>query len=288
MKSILLLGALWSAQAAAQRYTYTTQTITECFSSTQSDFGPAAPTQGSGKYWTVEMPECHDCHCPDCTYTHTYTTTLDVFSPHGLVEFPYAIKEIYRGMSAMPADATPTAIPYGFTSGVETCNICGDEPMVATMTYPRGGSPYQASATAPASAVETKFERPSTLQTKVASQEATAVPSDSVGHATLEKTVLEHKVTKFEKSGKGADFSNLGLESDPSQLEDEDDEPNSSSTPSDKIKNFSNLRLGASDASDSSDAADAAPSKDSDNGGASLRPPVGAGIALLLPLALML
>ncbi|RSM15232.1 hypothetical protein CEP52_000825 [Fusarium oligoseptatum] len=258
MKHILILGTtLWTAQTVvAQRYTYTTQTMTECFSSTQADFGPASPTQGPDKYWTVEMPECHDCNCPDCAYTHTYTTTLD---------------EIYRGMSTMPADATPTAMPYGFTSAVETCNICGDEPITATMTYPRGGSPYRENVPVETGVVETKFERPSTLRTKVAGEEATAAPSgdeeEEEDETLLENTLVHHKATnvdgidpdEFSDFVESADF---GIGDGTIFEDDDDEEEDEDSTPTTE--------------------------KEKDNAAGSIQPPAKAALAFLLPLAFII
>ncbi|RSL47464.1 hypothetical protein CEP51_015774 [Fusarium floridanum] len=288
MKHILILGTtLWTAQTVvAQRYTYTTQTMTECFSSTQADFGPASPTQGPDKYWTVEMPECHDCNCPDCAYTHTYTTTLDVFSPKGLAKFPYEVKEIYRGMSTMPADATPTAMPYGFTSAVETCNICGDEPITATMTYPRGGSPYRENVPVETGVVETKFERPSTLRTKVAGEEATAAPSgdeEEEDETLLENTLVHHKATnvdgidpdEFSDFVESADF---GIGDGTIFEDDDEEEEEEDSTPTtEKFNNFYEL-----------EEPEAAPSKEKDNAAGSIQPPAKAALALLLPLAFII
>ncbi|KAM5342352.1 hypothetical protein ACJ41O_013318 [Fusarium nematophilum] len=276
MKNSILIGTLLSARAAAQRYTYTTRTITECFSSTQADFGQAAPTQGPDKYWTIEMPECHDCHCTDCAYTHTYTTTLDVFYPMGIGKYPYSIKEIYRGMSTMPVPATPTAMPYGFTSAVETCNICGDEPVEATMTYPRGGSPYQEHIPSATATVGTMVEPPSTLQTKVADQE-TAVPSDAAeddeGRTPLEKTVIYHKGTKFHDEN----FSDYALELGSTGGDDEDEASDSTKGSGwDQQRNKSKLPFSV------------ASTKDSDGAATSVRPAAGAGLALLLPLVLLL
>ncbi|RSL53896.1 hypothetical protein CEP54_010178 [Fusarium duplospermum] len=287
MKHILILGTLWTAQTVAQRYTYTTQTMTECFSSTQADFGPASPTQGPDKYWTVEMPECHDCNCPDCAYTHTYTTTLDVFSPKGLAKFPYEVKEIYRGMSTMPADATPTAMPYGFTSAVETCNICGDEPITATMTYPRGGSPYRENVPVETGVVETKFERPSTLRTKVAGEEATAAPSgddeDEDDETLLENTLVHHKATDVNGIDPDdfSDFvesSDFGIGDGTIFEDEEDDEEDEDSTPTtEKFNNFYEL-----------EEPEAAPTKEKDNAAGSIQPPAKAALALLLPLAFII
>ncbi|KAF4950379.1 hypothetical protein FSARC_13213 [Fusarium sarcochroum] len=278
---IILLGALWSTQAAAQRYTYTTRTMTECFSTTQSSFGPAIPTQGADQYWTVEMPECQDCGCTNCAYTNTYTTTLDVLSPSGIAQFPYKVKEVYRGMSAMPADATPTAIPYGFTSGVETCSTCGDEPVTATLTYPRGGSPYQENVPTATPAAETTFQRPSTLRTQVAGQAATGVPSNDSGNTPLENTVLEHKVIKYKGQGKipdTANFAKFGLESD-SSLELDGDDSKTPASPSKNMKSYAKMRF---------ETAEAAPSKDADGAAASRRPPAGVAMALLVPMVFLI
>lgn len=170
MKSILILGAFWSAHAAAeQHYIYTTKTMTECFSASQTNFGQPQPTQGSDNYYTINMPECKDCDCSTCSYTHTYSTVLDAFNAQGVAAYTYSIKEVYRGMSAMPAELTPTDVPYGFTAHEETCTSCGDEALTAVMTFPRGGSPYQAKATDAASRVK----RPSTYATQQDGSEGT-------------------------------------------------------------------------------------------------------------------
>ncbi|KAF5025977.1 hypothetical protein F66182_1945 [Fusarium sp. NRRL 66182] len=279
---VLLLCTLWSTQAAAQRYTYTTRTMTECFSTTQASFGQAEPTQGADRYWTVEMPECQDCNCSGCTYTNTYTTTLDVFSPSGIAKFPYEVKEIYRGMSAMPADATPTAVPYGFTASEETCNICGDEPVSATMTYPRGGSPYQENVPTATPAAESTFQRPSTLRTEVADQKATGVPSNGSNSAPLEKTILESKVIKYKGQGQGfssTDFAKFGLESDSSLEIGSDSDSKLPASPPKDFKNYAKMRF---------EATEAASSKDIDGAAASRQPPAGVAIALLVPIALLL
>lgn len=279
MKHILLLGALWSAQVAAQRYTYTTRTMTECFSTTQESFGPAEPTQGQDKYWTVDMPECQDCRCTDCAYTNTYTTSLDVFSPTGLAKFPYQVKEVYRGMSAMPADATPTDVPYGFTAGVETCNNCGDEPVTATMTYPRGASPYQEVVPTAAPEVESAFQRPSTLRTQVADTEATGSPSNDSQATPLENTVLEHKVYHYKvnapDTSKFAKFafkrySDIGVD----QVD-----VKTPGIPSRDVRSYAKMRF---------EAARAVPSRDADSAAAGIKPPAGVAIAMMVPIALLL
>ncbi|KAM0348048.1 hypothetical protein ACHAPU_004551 [Fusarium lateritium] len=280
MKHILtLFCALWATQAAAQRYTYTTRTMTECFSTTQESFGPAEPTQGQDKYWTVEMPECKDCRCTDCAYTNTYTTSLDAFSPTGIAKFPYQVKEIYRGMSAMPADAAPTDVPYGFTSGVEICDDCGDEPVTATMTYPRGASPYQESAPTAAPAAESTFQSPSTLRTQVVDTEATSSPSGDAEPVPLENTVLEHKAMHY--MGDEPDtskFARLGLRSD-SGLEVDKVNKKTSGSSSRDVRSYAKMRF---------EATRAAPLKDTDSAAVGIKPPAAVAIALMMPIALLL
>ncbi|KAF9776622.1 hypothetical protein IL306_005168 [Fusarium sp. DS 682] len=256
--------------------------MTECFSATQASFGQAEPTQGADKYWTVELPECQDCLCTDCAYTNTYTTTLNVFSPTGIAKFPYQVKEVYRGMSAMPAmpaDATPTAVPYGFTTGVETCSVCGDEPVTATMTYPRGDSPYQESVPTATLAAQAAFGRPSTLRTQVADTEATSSPSNENNIRPLENTVLEHKAIEYGGQGPDtADFVKFSFarQSGPNV---DDSESKRSRKPSRDINSYAKMRFGA---------AEAAPSKDADSAAASKHPPSGVAMAMLLPIALLL
>lgn len=155
MKAFIALFILLSARVDAKRYIYTTQTMTDCFKATQSDFGPPEPTKGPDGTWTITMPKCHNCHCPDCTYTHSYTATFDVFNPNGTSKWTYSIEEVYPGMSTMPSSAVPTSVPYGFTKGVRTCRICGEGTVVATMTYPRGAPPYRQSIPAVQAAAET-------------------------------------------------------------------------------------------------------------------------------------
>ncbi|CEI69089.1 hypothetical protein FVEN_g4144 [Fusarium venenatum] len=237
--------------------------MTECFSTTQSSFGPAVPTQGQDNYYTVEMPECQDCDCADCAYTNTYTTTLGVFAPTGIAQLPYSVKEVYRGMSAMPADVTPTAVPYGFTSGVETCNNCGDEPITATMTYPRGGSPYQESVPTATPAADSSFEPPSTLRTEVA---------DGPKTARLENTILEHKAIEYQgQADSSSNFAGFSLEGD----SDSDSESKSSGGLSKDIKNYAKMR-------------DTAPSRDADGAAMGRKPPARIAMALLVPIALLM
>ncbi|WXC65250.1 hypothetical protein SNK03_011056 [Fusarium graminearum] len=259
----ITITLLLSTLCSAQRYTYTTRTMTECFSTIQSSFGPAVPTQGQDNYYTVSMPECQDCDCTDCAYTNTYTTTLDVFVPTGIAQLPYSVKEVYRGMSAMPADAEPTAVPYGFTSGVETCNNCGDEPITVTITYPRGGSPYQENVPTATPAAESSFEPPSTLRTEVA---------DSPKTARLENTILEHKAIEYQgQAASSSNFAKFGLESN----SDSDSEPKSSGGLSKNLKNYAKMR-------------EIAPSRDADGAAMGRKPPAGIAMVMLVPIALLM
>ena len=132
---------------AAQRYTYTTSVVTECFSSTQTNFvaPQATPTQGSDGYYTVSMPECRDCGCTDCAFTNTYTSTYQVFGPSGTQVATYSVKEVYKGMNTTVDGGS---IPYGFETDVQTCTSgCGKGAVTATLTYPRGQQPYATSMT---------------------------------------------------------------------------------------------------------------------------------------------
>ncbi|RYP12306.1 hypothetical protein DL765_007417 [Monosporascus sp. GIB2] len=154
--SILLLTASAATTAAAQRVSYSTALVTTCFSVGGDGGGgptplppaPAnpSPPQGGGTV-TYAMPPCGACGCPSCTLTSMYTATFALLCPTGLTPNPYTITETYVGMSALPtfAGGAPTAVPYGFTTAVETCGACAvgaGEPLVATITFPSGGRPY--------------------------------------------------------------------------------------------------------------------------------------------------
>lgn len=143
MKSFIFAILFLTLQlVAAQRYTYTTSVVTECFSSTQTNFvaPQATPTQGSDGYYTVSMPECRDCGCTDCGFTNTYTSTYQVFGPAGTQVATYSVKEVYKGMNTTVDGGS---VPYGFETGVQTCTSgCGKDAVTATLTYPRGQQPY--------------------------------------------------------------------------------------------------------------------------------------------------
>lgn len=85
------------------------------------------------------MPPCAVCDCPTCTITSVFTTLLPDFGPNGPSERPYTITETYVGMSSLPNFATPTPIPYGFTTAVETCAECGAQPIIETVVTPKAG-----------------------------------------------------------------------------------------------------------------------------------------------------
>ncbi|KAF7560964.1 hypothetical protein G7046_g3177 [Stylonectria norvegica] len=148
MKTAIVLAVLPSALVvAAQRYTYATSTVTQCFSTTPANFGPPEPTQGSDGAYTIDVPECKDCGCTSCVFTKWVTVTYEVFVSTGVVRMPYTVKEVFHGMSTTVDSGSSTDIPYGFTSGVETCTTCGDEPVTATLTYPRGGQTFYTTIT---------------------------------------------------------------------------------------------------------------------------------------------
>lgn len=150
MKTFIFAILFHITFVAAKRYTYTTSTVTSCFTSTPTNFVPAAatPTQGSDGAYTVNMPECKNCEpCTDCAYTRTYTTSYGVFAPTGVATQAYTIKEVYSGMTTAPDAKATGGVPQGFTTGVQVCTACGDEPVTQTMTYPQGGKPYASGMT---------------------------------------------------------------------------------------------------------------------------------------------
>jgi hypothetical protein len=112
----------------AQVLSYTTSVVTKCF-------GSEPPTSQIGMSSDIDrsplstvacsMPQCIMCVCPSCTHASVFTTTLGVFCPTGLSSYPYTITETYVGMRMLPHFATPTLVPYGFTTAVKTCTACG-------------------------------------------------------------------------------------------------------------------------------------------------------------------
>src|SRR3569833_86193 len=136
--------AMIISAASAQQLSYSTSLVTESFSSSTSAPAPAqmVVVTGSGSQVGVTMPACPGCDCATCVHTSTFVTNFAVFCPHGTTNQPYTVTEVYRGMSSYPSMANPTSVPYGFTTALETCTVCGETPITATMTYPSGGVPY--------------------------------------------------------------------------------------------------------------------------------------------------
>jgi hypothetical protein len=150
-----------------ERLLYVTSMVTECF-----EFEPSTNLRTSTAQLpqvTYSMPPCDVCDCPSCTTTSVFTTALPAFcSEQTPTQQTFKATETYVGMSSLPTFATPTTVPYGFTVALETCTICGTEPLTMTMTFPSGGRPYVAS-------VATETDDPS------ATRDA---PSASVGKST--------------------------------------------------------------------------------------------------------
>lgn len=91
---------------------------------------------------TYSMPPCAICDCPTCTTVSVFTTLLPGFGSIGPTERPYVITETYVGMSSLPYFPTPTPIPYGFTTAIETCTDCGAQPIIGTIVRPKTGRPW--------------------------------------------------------------------------------------------------------------------------------------------------
>lgn len=91
---------------------------------------------------TYSMPPCAICDCPTCTTISVFTTLLPGFGTNGPTERPYVITETYVGMPSLPYFPTPTPIPYGFTTAVETCTDCGAQPITGTVVRPKTGRPW--------------------------------------------------------------------------------------------------------------------------------------------------
>lgn len=87
------------------------------------------------------MPPCAVCDCPTCTITSVFETALPDFDSNGPTERPYTITETYVGMSSLPYFPTPTPVPYGFTTAVETCTNCGAQAIIGTIVTPKTGGP---------------------------------------------------------------------------------------------------------------------------------------------------
>ncbi|POS81204.1 hypothetical protein DHEL01_v200415 [Diaporthe helianthi] len=62
---------------------------------------------------------------------------LPDFGSNGPTERPYIVTETYVGMSSLPHFATPTPIPYGFTTAVETYTDYTPQPITRTVVVPK-------------------------------------------------------------------------------------------------------------------------------------------------------
>lgn len=126
----------------AQFLSYMTTVVTECIEVRRTSDAETKSVQLSPGTVMYSMPPCNVCDCPTCSITSTFTTAYSVFCPTGLSTQPYTVTETFIGLSSLPTFATPTSIPYGFTVTEATCTKCDTTPIIATLTYPGGGSPY--------------------------------------------------------------------------------------------------------------------------------------------------
>ncbi|KAI0442700.1 hypothetical protein F4803DRAFT_550865 [Xylaria telfairii] len=177
---------------SAQRLTYSTFAVTECITKTDSlpdaqvvrPVGPIIKTASSAQKdsalttLSYSMPPCISGDCPDCTILSSFTTAYLAFETAGAVGTKtqsYVITETYVGLSSLPPFEKPTPLPYGFVTGVETCNlgVCGPEAITATITYPAGNKPTPAhgSGCSPGGGIEC-----STLSTRTGTLNAPAAP----------------------------------------------------------------------------------------------------------------
>ncbi|KAI0201638.1 hypothetical protein F4808DRAFT_107929 [Astrocystis sublimbata] len=182
---ILACAGILIHLTSAQHLAYSSYTVTECVTATdllpdKAVFPPAAgPTiatapcddhdhaHGDGRppliTLSYSMPPCAEGDCPSCTLLSSFTTAYPAFPTPG-VQGPiqghaqgemgmamatqsYVITETYIGLSSLPPFAKPTAIPYGFVTGIETCDpgVCGGaESITATVTYPASNNPVPA------------------------------------------------------------------------------------------------------------------------------------------------
>ncbi|KAI1742906.1 hypothetical protein F4680DRAFT_410424 [Xylaria scruposa] len=153
-----ILGVVGIHIASAQRFAYASFAVTKCVSDADSipDPGPTGPVintdpVGNEHPATItlsySMPSCISGDCPSCTVLSSFTTAYPAFQTagaSGLTTRSYVVTETYVGVSTLPPFEKPTPIPYGFVTGVETCNLglCGPEAITATMTYPAGIAPF--------------------------------------------------------------------------------------------------------------------------------------------------
>lgn len=172
----------------AQDVHYITSAFTQCFPvATGPDILPVDLEQATNptnafvsepNIVTYSIPPCAVCDCPTCTTTSVFTTMLPDFS-NGPTERPYIVTETYVGMSSLPHFLTPTPIPFGFTTTVNTCTDCGAQPVTGTIVVPKTGRLWGQDVSESIDAFET--HRPGALSEKSGSRlppEATATFSN--------------------------------------------------------------------------------------------------------------
>ncbi|KAI0452979.1 hypothetical protein F5B21DRAFT_481101 [Xylaria acuta] len=153
--------------ASAQRLAYSSFAVTECVAKPDllpdegvvRPIGPIINTahdieneHSAPITLSYSMPPCIAGDCPGCTVLSSFTTAYPAFQTSGALGMKtqsYVITETYVGLSTLPPFEKPTKIPYGFITGVETCNLgrCGPEVITATMTYPAGNAPVAGAPT---------------------------------------------------------------------------------------------------------------------------------------------
>jgi hypothetical protein len=176
----------------AQALSYVTDVVTECDNPTETEMplalGTAAAQLPNGGV-AYSMPAC-ECGCHTCTLTSVYTTAFPIFCSTGLSPQPYTITETYVGMSTLPTFGEPTSAPYGFTVAEETCTMCGGEPLATAMTYPYGGTPYDAGLqsllSSPDDPVATGSASPETAESAA---RVADVSTETSGTETITKTL---------------------------------------------------------------------------------------------------
>ncbi|TRX89021.1 hypothetical protein FHL15_010040 [Xylaria flabelliformis] len=160
LTTLQILGFVGIHIASAQRLAYASFAVTKCVSDAdsiipnQGSTGPIVNTDPSVDNehpatitLSYSMPSCISGDCPSCTVLSSFTTAYPAFQTagaSGLTTRSYVVTETYVGVSSLPPFEKPTPIPYGFVTGVETCNLgkCGPEAITATMTYPAGIAPF--------------------------------------------------------------------------------------------------------------------------------------------------
>ncbi|KAH8164512.1 hypothetical protein CIB48_g3740 [Xylaria polymorpha] len=200
LTALQILCGIGLHTTSAQRLAYSSFAVTECIAMTDSppDAGvvrpvgpivktaPGAQEHSAPIALSYSMPPCISGDCPDCTILSSFTTTYLAFETAGAVGTKtqsYVITETYVGLSSLPPFEKPTPLPYGFVTGVETCNlgVCGPEAITATIIYPAGNAPTPAhgSGCSPGGGIEcsTLSTHTGTLNTSAAPVLAPALPT---------------------------------------------------------------------------------------------------------------